>query len=521
MTQRADKLPPNTYDIAVIGAGIHGLSMACESASRGLKTVLVHSGKLGEGASAEPTIIAGADIVKLESLNVSDVATNFEELALLRSKAPHLVRPIPTYFTHNPTARSERRANFGLALYRRLQGREVFPFSTKFPAAPLTVIKAQHLLKRSAWEHTINPLRVSIALVQQAQELGVFLLTNQKVSGATRLADSWSLSLESDFAASKSEITAKALITCTGPVASDTLASILGVKTRCKATANHLGYIYFKRSTVETLDSSEEQHPRDKDRDNSGARFFDNGAVAIQQDDKSLVYVHTFDEQHLCAGPIIAQDKSAESKAKAIATFLQHWNRYSQEALVSNDITHSRWSALAMVEDSVQKSSERTHESWLDLNNPGHAAPLLTLFGSNLIQFRLIAERGLDILEPFTGTKKSKDFAHLPLPGGDLHERSIEQVFAQLEERFSFISRSILQRLFATYGTAINVILASVQTLEDIGEHFGHGLYQREVDYLVSCEWAKTADDVLWKRTRLGLIFNEREVQQLENYLKS
>ncbi len=155
----------------------------------------------------------------------------------------------------------------------------------------------------------------------------------------------------------------------------------------------------------------------------------------------------------------------------------------------------------------------------VDLNNPGNAAPLLNLFGIDVVQHRHISEQALDILEPFTNASSSRKFKYETFSGGDFNEnQSPNQFLAQLKNTSS-LPTELLTRWVYSYGTNTKHLVANVSNTSDLGIHFGHQLYAREVDYLSEKEWACTAEDILWRRTHLGFRFTQQEKQNLAEYL--
>ncbi len=484
------------YDVLVVGGGIHGASMACEAASRGLNTVLVHRGKIAGSSSCTPTDIVGAGLNLLENLQLPNVVSNHDELCRLNHKLPHLVTPQDTYVVQAPEIRSLRKLKFGLTVYNRMQGVNPVARGNK---SFCQSFNNKTLADRTIREYSLNYLRVMIALLQQLDKYQSTKLFNHQLVNAEREADYWSVYLapqsDDEHTPPMTHFRAKVLINCTGCKTNEVLKEALGIASRSSAGRLDSGHIY--------IDLAQEW----------------NATAIFQRENKSLVYAHNIDNQHISIGPILADDHSDSAKNKAIDETISLWNRNTQLPITRSNIVHSRWTSHPLVDDPSKHKLASTDATFLDLNNPGKAAPLLTLFGNNLVQFRKMAEQGLDILEAFTKAKRSPQFAEEVLPGGNFEGKDIADVQQQLCEHYGFLPPEVITRLLTTYGTNALEILSNCKSVDALGQHFGHGLYAREVDYLKANEWADSADDILWRRTYLGLQFTNEEVNTLTEYL--
>ncbi len=497
-TDNQDQSTP-TYDVLVVGGGIHGVSMACEAASRGLNTILVHRGKIAGSSSCAPTDTVGAGLNLLENLQLPNVISNHDELCRLSQKLPHLVTPQDAYVVQAPAIRSPRKLKFGLTIYNRMQG--VKPISRGNESFYQSFNK-EALADRTIREYSLNYLRVMIALLQQLDKYQSTKLFHHQLVNAERQEDYWSVNLtpqsDGEHTSPRTQMThchAKVIINCTGCKTNEVIKEALGITSRSSAGRLDSGHIY--------IDLAQEW----------------NATAVFQRENKSLVYAHNIDNHHICIGPILADDHSDGAKNKAIDETISLWNKNTQLPITRNNIVHSRWTSHPLVDDPSKHKLASTDATFLDLNNPGKAAPLLSLFGNNLVQFRKVAEQGLDILEAFTKAKRSPLFAEEALPGGDFENKDILDVQQQLCEHYDFLPNEVITRLLMTYGTNALDILNSCKSEDALGQHFGHGLYAREVDYLKANEWADSAEDILWRRTYLGLQFTNEEVNTLTEYL--
>jgi len=479
----------DTYDVVVVGGGINGVSMLLEACSRGLKSLLIQSDDLAEGASANPTALVGGNLRQLEDFCFADVKSNFDELAIAQQRAPHLVRPIPVLPLNNPEARSRSRLRTGIYVYNKLTNKKL---KYKIAIAPqLELLRdPSDFLGIQFTECLTKQARMIIAIAQQATLRGAKILPHHKVTSATRGKKLWQLGTCAKSTNENSLISARWLINCSGCFTNTFLDQTLHVKTRAKARVLVSGQLFIKAKQAWRT------------------------AAMMQLGDKSLVSASPFGDQ-ICIEPIVAEDESEEAKDTAIEQVIEQWNRYFKQQLTRDNITHCRWSLTAS-SDSLNESPKEITECLLDLNNPGNAAPLLSLFGLDTVKHRRFAEQGLDILEVFTDSPKIKYETESTLPGGHFPGGDIHAFTQELELAHPYIEKTLIQRWVRTYGSQTTKLLSEVRKLDDLGEHIGQGLYEAEVEYLVNNEWVCDAQSILWRRTYLGMKFSDEQITRLE-----
>lgn len=485
------------FDVVVIGAGLHGTAMACEAASRGLSVLIVQAGQLGGTASCVPSNLTGPGLIKLEAWRFPEVLSNIAELKRLHRRAPHLSRPIQTFVKQDPATRAKLKVNLELTLLKRLQQKNQLPIDESVQTAVKSLAQwfgDGSLATKPIQELRINYSRTVIAMNQQALRLGCELLQYHTLVDSNRMTDHWQLFMQSSESGRAFACQGKILINCTGVHVNDLTKNKLKAKTRSGAETFTSAQLFIRLPQAWRA------------------------AVKLQQRDGSLINIHAFDNETICAGPIVAENDTDSAKQDAIKSFLDCWNKNALRSFSSDDIVHQRWSSRALVDDPSTKRTTRVDEVFIDLNNPGGAAPMLSLVGVNFLQHRKIAEQALDILSPFYSSSSRRRDNNI-LPGGDFGEQDVKTVIAQCQQRYDFLSKSTVERLVFNYGTHVYDILSNSHTEEALGEHFGHGLFACEVDYLQREEWAQSAEDVLWRRTYLGLKFSEQERERLMAYI--
>ena len=489
------------YDTAIVGGGIHGVAMAAESASRGLSTLLFQSKDFGSGL-ALPIDSCSNNLRRFEKFQLPSITSSMSEVAKLEAKACYLCNNIRTYVVANPKVRSKTKISAGLSLYNRWNSKTFKNQPSKQEVQIDTFSESfkDSLDKQLSFNDAqINTSRLIIAIAQAAERYGAQLFSFTELVSATRHKDYWQLTVLNKLTEQTSEFKAKILINCCGWGAEKLLGSTLNIVSRCKTTRAMSGYIYLNCDTPP-------QHP-----------------IVIQKEDHSLLYVAGIGPSHICVQPVISANAEQENCDQAIESTLTLINQQLNKSFTQADIDIVQWKALPNLNlqgnESSQIIDENRDKAVLDLNNPGELALALSLFGINTSQHRKIAEEAFNILEVFNGASINPDFAKEKLPGGNIPYNNLDAFSQEFKEAYSYLKEELLHRYIHTYGANVYPLLSSVAAQADLGEHFGHGLYQVEVNYLIEHEWSQFAEDILWRRTFLGLYFTQDEVEKLQDYI--
>ena len=486
-------------DITVIGGGINGVSVAAEAASRGLKTLLVHTGDIASSASAAPATLAGTHLQHLSALDYFQLNSMLDELQRLRTQAPHLIELLPVT---NIAGEAIKEKGHSL-VEKYFQGLRDKAFASvcgdKLSPA------AQSLAAR------IKPSRLILAKAQQAQKYGAEILTYHKVINALRNENSWQLELESQQEKSEPHktLTSKLIINCSGYWANELLEEVLKVKTRCHATKEHRTQFFFKNP----LPAANSLYPQ-------------NFVLKLQGESRHAYYVYAIDDQVLAFGPRKCDQQGYEECIDLMQDFIDTWNNNAlknglETRLTRDHFIHKRKAKLALIADPCSTNDSPMTAPLLDLDNPGKKGVLLNIFGVDPALHRKVAQQALDVLQPFTKKRRHARFTDEILPGGDITQASLAEFIEALCDEFSQLPRALLHRLAHNYGNLTYVVLGHCKSVNLLGKHFGHHLYEREVRYLMDMEWAINADDIVWRRTLLGIEFNPAEIEALNAWMQA
>lgn len=478
------------YDLAIIGSGFHGISIAREARRRGLQVALIHNQSILDCSSIPYHAVIGADIRKIESLNFTEVISNQKELLHLHALAPHLVNPIASFVAKNPKVRANRLVSFGLRSYKSLQRKAHKSFERSEQKAHFTGVEPDSLFPIHMDEFLCRPMRMLVEIAQSACSSGVRDYAYHELIRGERHPRSWSLGLRNTKTNENIELNCKALLNCTTCSIDKILQDKLGVSTRCRSRKIDSAWLYINK-------------PQQWDQ-----------ALLLQQKDKSLVYVFPVDKKTLCAGPLLVDASTPYAQQAAVEELLSNLNSMTQFVSTADDIVRCQWHTTSVIEDPSSKLDATYNEAFVDLNTANGQAPVLSIFGSNIAQFKKIAKECLlllqDYLPPYATTENSlvDEFNRAKKP---------LEIKKEIESAFPQLNSETLERLYQSYGNKIQDLLPKDG---DLGQHFGCGLYAAEVDYLRQYEWVNNVEELLWRNSHLSLLFDSKQKQTLHEYFE-
>lgn len=483
--------PKAEYDIAIIGGGIHGASMAKEAAQRGLSVLLVQGNDLASGASGVQRAVLTGGLQALSQFNLAEVSSQLKELQRWNKLYPNTAKKVRAHVIANEQLRSNTRVKTGLALYHRLAG-EAPPYKA---LSPSSTCKPPPYF--SCLAYRVKPARQIINLAREAASLGADIFTRARVNKASRKKQSWQLEIESCHVGAQGHASTEAtmVINCCGWLANTLLTDVLGVTSRAQAQA--------RKAAIAYLSGPFEAPPL---------------PAILQASDRQLVSITPITKQHYVMGPFSEESMGDASNPTQIIrdALLEHLGGGVAQWINTLNVDAVKWLNYAQVSDPCGgvHRADFLQDNILDLNNPSGGAPLLNVFGINVAKHAKLAKQGLDILAPFTRGLTAKV---APID-------CLENTWAPSD------CSPLIQRWHATYQHGATVLMneaklerysPSGREPEQLGIHFGEDLYQCEVDYLIRYEWASSAEDILWRRGDWGPWFPSAGVKMLEEYVKS
>lgn len=494
---------PN-FDLAIIGGGINGCGIARDAAGRGLSVALCEQGDLGGATSSASTKLIHGGLRYLEFYEFRLVREALAEREVLLSSAPHIIWPLRFILPHHEGLRPWPVIRLGLFFYDHLGGRHILP-----PTRSIDLSKdpAGHKLKpiyRRAFEYSdcwVEDSRLVALTARDAADRGAEIRTRTKCVAARRGDGRWQLTFEDSRTGARSEASALCLVNAAGPWASTVISEVAGLDLPARIRMVKGSHIVVDRVF---------DHDRAYIFQNSDGRIC--FAIPYETD---FTLIGTTDED------FEGDPGSAEISDAETDYLLGAVSAYLEEPITREMIRWTYSGVRPLYDDGATKAQEATRDYVLALDAPPGEAPLLSVFGGKITTFRRLAEQALEDLSGTFPHMRAAWTRSATLPGGDFKVGSFEAWSGNVARQFAFLDSQLVRRLCRAYGTKVSILLSGVSGRGDLGRDFGAGLSEREVDYLIANEWAETADDVLWRRTKLGLRIDADQTAALDTYMRA
>jgi len=483
----------STCDVLVVGGGINGAGIARDLAGRGLSVVLCEKDDLAAHTSSSSTKLIHGGLRYLEYYEFSLVRKALAEREVLLKSAPHIMWPLRFVMPHDPRSNFLRPAwmiRVGLFLYDHLAKREVLPGSRGInlrehvAGQPLKPQFTKGFVYSDGW---VDDARLVVLNALDAAEHGAKVMTGWRCTDAQRNATGWQMQLQDAHGASR-QVSARALVNAAGPWAAQFLqqhAHLHESKTLRLVKGSHI--------VVKKL-------------------FDHDHAYIFQNPDRRIIFAIPYEGEFTLIGTTDVESESPIGKAQIddseIAYLCEQASRYFAKPVTAADVVWTYAGVRPLLGDESSDASAVTRDYMLDFDN--HAAPLLTVWGGKITTFRKLAEEAADGLCQHLGVKKPAWTAGAHLPGGDLSawigpavrpDTDFTRFEEELAKRHPQWPAAVRHHLARCYGGRIDLVVGA----DGLGEEVAPGLFEAELNYLHTHEWARCADDVLWRRTKLGL----------------
>lgn len=486
-------------DLLIIGGGINGCGIARDAAGRGLAVTLVEQSDLASATSSWSSKLIHGGLRYLEQYEFGLVREALQEREVLLRLAPHIVRPLLFVLPHDAGMRPVWMIRAGLWLYDHLGGKITLPGSkaVSFPHMEFSAgLKGEF---RSGFVYSdcrVDDSRLTVLNAVSAREKGATILTRTRFEGARRLDGAWEVTVREGSGA-KRTLRAKALVNAAGPWVVEALERIA---------------VEGVRGAVRLVKGSHIIVPKVHSLGH---------AYILQNPDKRVVFVIPYEGKYSLIGttdvPVPDVASAAKISDAEVDYLLAAANRFLARPLARADIVSSYSGVRPLYDDGSANPSEVTRDYVLKVHHDNGAAPLLTIFGGKITTYRRLAEEALARLEPFL-PMKGRWTATEPLPGGTV--RHFNGFRDEMHARYATLGRELVEGIVRRHGSRAAAILGEARALADLGRHFGAGLTEREVEFLRREEWARTAEDVLWRRTKCGLHMSEAERAAFAQYME-
>jgi glycerol-3-phosphate dehydrogenase len=491
-----------SFDLLIIGGGIHGAGVARDAAGRGLSVLLVEQDSLAAHTSSASSKLVHGGLRYLEYFKLRLVRESLSERESLLAIAPHLVRRQRFVLPYRSRLRPAWAVRLGLFLYDRLGRNSTLDGSTRvrFADSPFGAPLQRRLRTGFAYSDcTVDDSRLVILNAKDAAERGADIRVRHRLVQATRQGGAWRAEIRDETTGTSTTETARAIVNAAGPWVAEVIAG-------CHADG--------RRPAIRLVKGSHIVVPKLYD----GAQ-----AYALQHTDRRLVFVIPYQEDFTLVGTTDVPWTGAPGASAIVPDEVEYLcelvNRSFERQVSSADVVWSYAGIRALQDDGAARASAVTRDYVLELDAADGRAPLLSVIGGKLTTYRQLSELALERLAPYLGPLPGSWTATAPLPGGDIPGGDVEGFSAELLRRWPFLGDRQSRRLARAYGTRATTLLDGVRSAADLGEDFGGGMTTREVDYLVREEWARSARDVQWLHSKTGLWATPADRQRLDDYL--
>jgi glycerol-3-phosphate dehydrogenase len=481
------------FDLLVIGGGINGAGVARDAAGRGLSVLLLEQADLASATSSWSSKLIHGGLRYLEHYEFRLVAESLAEREVLLRIAAHLVWPARFIMPHVPELRPRWMIRVGLFLYDHLRRRTTLPGShaVRLDEPPYSAGLRPGLRHGFIYSDCrVDDARLVVANAMDARARGAQIRTHTACAQARREAGRWRVRLSDG-----SEATARAVVNAAGPWVKRVLNERL-------AQPSDDNVLLVKGSHIVLPRLYEGEH-----------------AFILQNDDRRVVFMIPYEAGTTLVGttevPFEGEPAAATASDEEVAYLCRAVNRYLAKEVKAADVLWRYAGVRPLYDDGTSDPAAVTRDYTLRVDDEAGVAPVLSVFGGKITTYRRLAEQVLARLQPYFPGMQQSWTATTPLPGSDFGGAAPEQAFAQLRARYPRLDAAVLRGVFRRHGSLAATVLGD----GDLGEHYGAGLYARELRYFIEREWAVGAEDVLWRRSKAGLQMSPAQRERVKAQL--
>ncbi len=496
------------FDLLIVGGGINGTGIACDAAGRGLSVLLCEADDLACGTSSASSKLIHGGLRYLEQYEFRLVREALAEREVLLEKAPHIIWPLRFILPDHAGMRPRWMIRAGLAIYDHLSRRKTIPASSSLNLSKEVVgraLKPQFAKGFAYWDCWVDDARLVVLNARAAVKNGAQIETRSKVVGARPVDGGWLATIENRVDGTMQEVRANVIVNAAGPWADQVQHALRGQTGTARTNSSRLRLIKGSHIVVPKIDAGDD-------------------ALILQNADGRVVFVLPYEGNYSLIG---TTDEEYHDAPEAVAVsddeieyLLDAVGAFCQRRPAARDVVWQYAGVRALYDDDESDASKVTRDYRLQLDTFGDSAPILSVLGGKITTYRALAEEAVDKLAgyfPGAGRAWTKG---AKLPGGELGGSFDEFVQSLAQDKPGF-QVDFLHRLARRHGSNVADILGDAQRTADLGCEIGSGLYEREVVYMKRNEWAKLPEDVLWRRTKIGLHLSGGQQRWVQDLLKS
>ncbi len=488
-------------DIFVIGGGINGCGIARDAAGRGFSVRLAEMNDLASGTSSWSSKLIHGGLRYLEHYKFRLVRESLCEREVLLKMAPHIIWPMRFVLPHHSSMRPAWLLRLGLFIYDHIGQRKLLPatkqvnLKTDPVGKPLKTIFSKGFEYSDCW---VDDARLVVLNAQDAQKHGAIIETRTKVVSARREDGYWSISTKNCRSGEISQHKARLLVNASGPW----VDKILGEAINSNRSKN-----------VRLVQGSHIVVPKIHNHDR---------AYIFQNADNRIIFALPYEQDYTLIGTTDQDYQGDPADVKItdpeISYICASVSEYFERPVNIADVVWSYSGVRPLFDDGATEAQEATRDYVLRVD--GDELPVINIFGGKITTYRKLSESVLTKIEALIGARFGPWTATSNLPGGDFGVADYDSLLSKLKQEFHFLDSVMAKRLIRCYGTNAWTMLKGALNIKDMGQDFGGTLSEREVKYLMKYEWAECAEDVVWRRTKLGIRLDEKQISTIENWMQ-
>ena len=475
-----------TYDLLIIGGGINGTAIARDAAGRGLKVLLCERDDLAGHTSSASTKLIHGGLRYLEYYEFNLVRHALKEREVMLRAAPHIIWPMRFVLPYDKGLRPAWMLRTGLFLYDHIGGREILPGSKslKLDKAPHQGVLESRF--KTGFEYSdcwVDDARLVVLYAIDAAHRGADIRTRTEVLSVKTTGRGYSAEIKQN---GKIEtIHAKGVVNAAGPWVDEVLGKI-------KPSDNEQSLRLVTGSHIVTKKLFDGDH-----------------AYLFQNADNRVIFAIPYEHDYTLIGttdkPYDLSEGPVKISEEEISYLCEAASEYFENDISPDDVVWTYAGVRPLYDDKKADASAVTRDYVLDIEELSEEAPFMSVYGGKITTSRKLGEQAMQELAKYFKNAGDDWTESALLPGGDLYDADFDRFFADMQKRYPALNEDLLKRLCHAYGTRITLILGDGKTQPDLGQNFGAGLYEIEAKYLINHEWATSAEDILWRRSKLGL----------------
>jgi len=486
------------HDVLVIGGGINGIGIAVDAAGRGLNVLLCEMNDLASSTSSNSSKLIHGGLRYLEYYEFRLVREALAEREVLLKSAPHIISPLRFRLPHRRHLRPSWLIRIGLFMYDNLAKRVTLKASHGITFDKDSPVVDEITKGFEYSDASVDDARLVVLNAIAAKDKGARILTRTRCSNAKRVGDIWEVTLHDNQTGQQKVVKTKVLVNAAGPWVTRFFDDALKMSSP---------------KNIRLIKGSHIIVPRIHN---------DSQAYILQNKDNRIVFVIPYEDDFSLIGTTDVEhigDPATASISKEETDYLiSVVNEHFKHQISTIDIVATYSGVRPLLDDESVSPDAVTRDYTFEVDSPQGKAPLLSVFGGKLTTYRKLSEAAVNgIIDHFPTAGKNWT-ANAVLPGGNFDNQHNLQT--SLQRKYQWLPRKIINRYVRSYGMLTHEICAGINCLEAMGQYFGAGLYQREVEYLIGQEWAITLEDIIWRRSKLGLQLSQIEQDVLKEYIK-